>query len=201
MKSILKTIGIPLLLIAVGVVISIWFSKPSGVVSSEIITKRDTIYVYVTDSVPYAIIDTVRVKSEPVVIRIPSNTPIYLDTISFRDVPTTRYTGQEVLSNGTIDYTIYADSLQATAFKLTTKDKTITNTITEKITLPPISRLYLSGGLNSTVNDININSASIGLMYNRRQKWGVGLELTQDLTGLLPASQQTSIGSRVYIGL
>ena len=199
MKRIGVYVVIALIAFAVGAFASSkWFTP-----EPKVITKTKTVIEVVTkvDSVPFKVIDTMFVKSEPVVIRIPSNVPIYLDTISFRDVSTTKYTGQEVMNNGTIDYTIWADSLRATSFNLTTRDSIVTTTIDNTVILPQISRLYLSGGINSTTSGFNVNSASAGLMYNRRQKWGVGLEVTQDLSGLLPTNQQTSIGARVYIGL
>lgn len=193
MKRIVTYVVIALIAFAVGAFASSkWFTP-----EPRVITKTETVVQVVTkiNSVPYAVIDTVRVKSKPVVITIPSS------PTSVREVETTKYTGQEVLNNGTIDYTIYADSLRATAFKLTTRDSIVTHTIENTVILPPISRLYLSGGVNSSTSGFNVNSASAGLMYNRRQKWGVGISVTKDLSGLLPSNQQTSIGARVYIGL
>ena len=152
------------------------------------------------DSVPYAVIDTVKVKGETVVINVPAENPMGTEPI-FREVETTKYTGREELSNGTIEYEIYADSLRATAFKLTTKDSIITNTIEITERLPPISRLYVSGGLESSTNGFSPQAVSIGLMYNRRQKWGVGVEIRHDFSGLLPVSNQNTAGIKIFIGL
>jgi hypothetical protein len=152
------------------------------------------------DSVPYAVIDTVKVKGETVIINVPVENPMGTEPV-YREVETTKYTGREELSNGTIDYEIYTDSLRATAFKLTTKDSIITNTIERTERLPPISRLYASGGLESSISGFSPQAASIGLMYNRRQKWGVGVEIRHDFSGLLPVSNQNTVGVKVLIGL
>ena len=152
------------------------------------------------DSVPYAVIDTVKVKGETVIINVPVENPMGTEPV-YREVETTKYTGREELSNGTIDYEIYTDSLRATAFKLTTKDSIITNTIERTERLPPISRLYASGGLESSISGFSPQAASIGLMYNRRQKWGVGVEIRHDFSGLLPVSNQNTAGIKIFIGL
>ena len=189
---------------AVGVILTAFVAyNLKGDRDNDIISEKvRTVIKVVTkiDSVPYAVIDTVKVKGETVIINVPAENPMGTEPV-FREVETTKYTGREELSNGTIDYEIYADSLRATAFKLTTKDSIITKTIKITERLPPISRLYASGGLESSINRFSPQAASIGLMYNRRQKWGAGVELRHDFSGLIPKEQATTIGMRVFIGL
>ena len=193
-----------LIAMAVGAILTAFVTYGlGGDRDNDLISEKVTTVIKVVtkiDSVPYAVIDTVKVKGETVIINVPAENPMGTEPI-FREVETTKYSGREELSNGTIDYEIYADSLRATAFKLTTKDSIITKTIKTTERLPPISRLYASGGLESSINRFSPQAASIGLMYNRRQKWGVGVELRHDFSGLIPQEQATTFGMRVFIGL
>jgi len=43
-------------------------------------------------------------------------------------------------------------------------------------------------------------AANVGLMYNIKQKWGVGVEVRQDFSGLLPTQNTTTLGVKVYVG-
>lgn len=199
MKSIGKYLLIILIAFAVGFIASNKYYDDS-LISQTVVTKRDTIVKVIVDSVPFKVIDTVRVKGETVVINVPSSNPMGGEPV-FKEVETTKYTGKEELSNGTIDYEIYADSLYATSFKLTTKETTINNTTTITNTVPTKSRLFLMGGTDLNWENQQPQAAEIGLMYNRRQKWGVGLGVRHDLSGLLPANNRTTIGVKVYIGL
>jgi hypothetical protein len=163
----------------------------------EIIIKRDTITIVEIDSTPIIIIDTVKIKSKPVVIKVPE---IYRDTVVVRDsIETTMYTGIDSLSNGIVDWTIYADNLQARQFKLTTEKEYVTETITK--ILPPKSRLYLSTGLDANLKTKIPQAAELGLMYNRRQKWGAGAVIRHDFSGSYEPNAGSTFGLRVFIGI
>lgn len=161
--------------------------------------KYDTIVRTRVDSVPFNLLDSAKVKIQPVTIVVPNNvisTTVLVDSVEVR---TNKYEGTEELSNGTIDWTVYADKLYATEFKLTTKDTTIIKHVTE--TLPARSRLYFMGGLDMDWVTKAPAGAELGLMYNRRQKWGVGVSIRQDLSGLLPSNLATTAGFKIYVGL
>ena len=161
---------------------------------------RDTVVKTIVKETPIRYVDTVYVKSKPITITVPNNAT--LEPNDSTTVNTTKYTGTESLDNGTIGYEIYADSLHALNFTLTTKDTVITNTITNTITLPTKSRLFITGGIEGAAsNPIIPQAGSVGLMYNRRQKWGAGIEVRQDFSGLLPTANATTVGIKVYIGL
>lgn len=201
MKQIGTYLIIALIALAVGAFISSkWFDNREP----EIITKTKTEIVVKTkiDSIRIKFLEKElekeknNIKVETVILDLPDKKPMGEPVT--RQVETQRYTGSDSLSNGTIDYTIYADSLRAVKFKLTTKDSIITKTIETTKILPAKSRLYLSGGLDVHPTP---TAVSIGLMYNRRQKWGVGVEMRQDFSRLLPVENQTTFGVRVFIGL
>jgi hypothetical protein len=164
------------------------------------ITQIDTVYIDRVDSTGIKpITPKVVANTKPVTLTIPNlETTLATDSV---EVNTTLYKGKEVLNNGTIDYEIYADNLVATNFELTTKESVITKTITNNIVLPPLSRLYISAGIESSLGGFSPQAVSVGLMYNRRQKWGAGVELRQDFSGLLPPDKTTTVGVKVYIGL
>lgn len=168
-----------------------WFAP-----DPEIKVERDTVTITKVDSVPFKLIDTVTVKSKPVVINIPV---VSTDTVYVDSVKTTKYTGSDTLSNGTIDWTIYADKLYATEFKLKTEDKVITETITK--TLPSRSRLFVMGGIDMDWTTKLPQGVELGLMYNRRQKWGIGVAIRHDVSGILPPNMATTAGLRLYVGL
>jgi len=197
-KSIGKYVLVALIALAVGAFLSSKYldnREPSITVE----TVTDTIIKTVVKETPIKFVDTVYVKSKPITINVPDNTTLEpTDSIS---VETKQYVGKEVLENGTIDYEIYADSIYATKFKLTTKDTVINTVTTITKVLPPKSRLYISGGLDIGIVTPTPQAASIGLMYNSRQKWGIGVEVKQDFSGLLPPTNSTTVGVRVYIGL
>ena len=195
MNTLGKYIVVALIGILVGAIASSKLFKPKPVIETVVVV--DTIVKTVVDSIPFTIIDTIKVKSKPVVITIPSDNPSVPPVLK----ETTKYTGKEELSNGTIDYEIYADSLYATKFKLTVEEKTIYKNITNTVTLPTKSRLYLGGGVDmDMVNNIP-QEASVGLMYNRRQKWAISATINTDLTGLLPPENATSFGVKLWFGL
>lgn len=170
------------------------FPKP------ETVTIIDTVYVTIKDStgikpIPVEVVE----ESTPVVIEVPDvTTPDPTDIV---EVETTKYEGQEILDNGIIDYEIYADNLVATNFKLTTEKEFITKTITNTIVLPPRSRLYAQVGTDLNFVTKLPTAAEAGLMYVRRNKWGVGVAVRHDFSGLLPSQESTSIGIKVLIGL
>ncbi len=175
--------------------------EPSVTVVTK--TKTDTIIKEVIDSTRIKFLEEelakANVTAQPVIINVPDGTTIKpTDSIA---IETTKYVGKEVLDNGTIDYEIYADSLRATRFKLTTEDKVITNTVTNTITkvLPPKSKLFITGGFDG--KNFSPQAVSLGLMYNIKQKWGIGVEARQDFSGLLPPNDRTTLGVKVYIGL
>ena len=192
-----------LILLAISIAIGFYFgdrvarnSYPTT--TTEIVT--DTVYVTIKDStgikpIPVEVVD----NATPVVISIPDvTTPDPTDTV---EVETTKYEGQEVLENGTIDYEIYATDLVATNFKLTTEKEIVTNTITNTVVLPARSRLYAMGGTDLNFITKLPTAVEVGLMYVRRNKWGVGLTVRQDFSGLLPPEYTTSLGVKVLIGL
>jgi hypothetical protein len=198
MKGIGKYVVVALIVLVVGAFLS---SKFFDNREPEIKIERDTISVPEIDSTRVKFLEEelkkAKAKKEKVTIKVPvpvvQHDTVYTDSST---VVTTKYTGSEVLNNGTINYEIYADSLHAYNFTLETENQIIKETITK--TLPPKSALFLGGGVN--IND-GIQSAEIGLMYNRRQKWQVGVVVNQDLSGLLSSGKQTSVGVRAYIKL
>lgn len=174
-----------------------------------VVTETDTTVTEHVDTTGVVAIDSTEVEVEPVTIYKPIvGEPVVIANPNDNEVDdpaptieTKKYTGTEELDNGTIDYEIYADSLYAVKFDLTTKDTVVTNTTTITKTLPPLSRLYFSGGMESSSNGFSPQAASVGLMYTRRQKWGVGLEVRHDFSGLVPPNAATTVGVRVLIGL
>lgn len=160
----------------------------------------DTVYITKIDSTGIRPVQPkVIANAKPVKITIPNlNTTIATDSI---EVNTTKYVGKEVLDNGTIDYEIYADNLVATNFKLTTEESVITKTITNTVVLPARSKLY--GVLGTDLNIVTKlpQTAEAGLMYIRRNKWGVGITARHDFSGLVPPQNATTIGVKVLIGL
>ncbi|WZE63609.1 hypothetical protein PANI_CDS0090 [Maribacter phage Panino] len=200
MKTIYKYGIVALIALALGAIVtSKWFApKPETII--ETVTKTDTIVKIVIDSTGFSPIDSTTTES-PVAIDVPDvSTSEPTDSIK---VDTKKYSGTKVLKNGTIGYDIYADSLYALDFTLETKDTTVVKETVTTVTktLPPRSNLFISGGVESSINNFSPQAASIGLMYNRKQKWGVGVEIRQDFSGLLPPENNTTLGLRVYIGL
>lgn len=198
MKSLGKYIIVALIALVVGAIISSKWFQPDAII--------ETVTVVRTDTIIKTVIDTTGIKpinpeiGQPVVIELPDvSTPDPDDTIK---VETQKYTGIEVLSNGTITYEIFADSLYAVDFKLSTQDKIITNNITTTITkiIPPSSMLFVGGGLDFAFTGIPVQ-ANVGLMYNRRNKWAASVLLNKDLTGLMPATQTYSVGLKIWIPL
>lgn len=197
MKRLGTYVIIALIALAVGAIASSKLFKPEPEIVT--VTKTDTIINTQIKESPIKFVDRWH-KAEPIIINVPDGTTIEpTDSIS---VATTKYVGKEVLDNGTIDYEIYADSLRATKFTLTTNDTVINTVTTITKTLPSKSRLFITGGVEGALFNKGLpQAASLGLMYNRRQKWGVGVEVRQDFTGLLPPEKATTVGVRVYIGL
>jgi hypothetical protein len=198
MKKIITYVVIALIAFAIGAFASSKWFKPKP----EVITKETVVVKVETrvDSIPYTVIDTSKVKIKTVIVNVPSENPMGSEPV-YREVKTIKYKGKEELNNGTIDYEIYADNLLGTKFKLTTKESTTTKTIETETILPAKSRIYISGGLDANYQTKYPTAASVGFMYNRRQKWGVGLDLRQDFSGLIPKEQSTTVGLKVYIGL
>jgi len=164
--------------------------------------KTETIVKTVRDTTELRIVDTVLVKPEKVIIRVPVKVKDTTGVVVVDSIPvqTNKYTGSEELENGTIDYEIFADNLVATKFLLTTQDST---KIITKETLKKIhaSRLFLTGGANYGISTKNIEGASLGLTYIRRNEWGIGIYAEQNFNNLLPNNQKTSVGVRLFIGL
>jgi hypothetical protein len=192
-----------LILLAISIAIGFYFGDRVArnnfpTTSTETVT--DTVFVTIKDStgitpIPVEVVD----NATPVVIDIPDvTTPDPTDTV---EVATTKYEGQESLENGTIDYEIYADNLVAFDFKLTTEKEIVTNTITNTVVLPPRSRLYAVVGTDLNFVTKLPTAAEAGLMYIRRNKWGVGVAIRHDFSGLLPPQEATTIGVKVLIGL
>ncbi|MGV6830307.1 MAG: hypothetical protein ACWA5P_01935 [bacterium] len=123
--------------------------------------------------------------NEPIYMELPGERvvdTVYIDSSSI--VKTKKYTGQETLNNGIIDYTIYADKLYGTSFKLTTFDSIITNNTT--ITKYKSGFLY-GGGATFGSPNFNVRDISLGVMYNHRQRWAVDVSLKYDF--LIPENQ------------
>lgn len=198
MKSLGKYALIALIAFAVGALASSkWFDNREP----EITVERDTIYLPQTDTTGLQFATQDKVEVAPVVMTLPAGftTPegeVLTDSI---EVSTQKYTGKEELDNGTIHYQIYANKLLAYEFTLDTEDRIIRETITKL--LPSKSRLFLTGGVDMNWVNKTPQAAALGLMYNRRQKWGVGAEVRHDFSGLLPPENATTVGLRVYIGL
>lgn len=202
---------IAVLAFVVGLIVSYFIFKPGDI---EETTTTDT-KITVTekkDSTGLQFIDTTKVSVDPVVIKIPVKKEFILsgepeDSVELVEsqpdsveVQTSKYQGKEELSNGTIDWTIYADNLYATEFDLTTKDSLIERTTTITRTIQR-SRLYVGGGVDLNMVNKYPERASIGLMYNRKQKWAIDLTISKDFTGLLPPGADTYMGARLWIGL
>lgn len=193
MKGLLKYVVIALIAAAIGAfATSKWLDNRKP----KVVIEYDTVIERKIDSVPFKVYDTIKSPPEIVYFDIPDTNPMGESTGDTTRVETKKYTGTETLSNGTINWTVYADKLFATEFTLETQERIITKTITE--TLPPASALFLGGGLDY---NNGLGAAEVGLMYNRRQKWQAGIVINHDLTGLLPQEYRTSIGVRAYIKL
>lgn len=199
MNGTLKYVLIALIAFALGALASSkWFDNREP----EIVVRRDTITIIEKDTTGLQIATKDKVEVEPVAITLPAGitTPEGVVLTEPVEVETKKYTGKEVLENGTIEFEIYADKLLAYDFKLTTEKEYIRETITK--ILPAKSRLYMFGGVEGGLFNNGIpQAAEVGLMYNRRQQWGIGLSIRQDFTGLLPQNKATTLGIRVYIGL
>lgn len=172
--------------------------EPSVVVETVTEIKIDT----VVDSTKIKFLEEELKKAQAEVKTVTIKVPIVEDNgevVDSVDVITQKYVGTEELDNGTIKYEAYADSLHAIKFELTTKDTVITNTTTITKTLPPRSKLFITGGFDGP--SFTPQAASVGLMYNVKQKWGVGIEVRQDFSGLLPPKDRTTLGVKVHIGL
>lgn len=156
------------------------------------VTKTDTVFKTIVDSTGF---DTIIPK--PVYVTINSPDP------KKDSIVTKKYVGTKELENGTIDYEIFADSLYATDFKLTTKEKIITNTITNTITktFPSKSMLFLGGGADVGLGDGLPQEISLGLMYNRRNKWAISATINKDLSNILPDDKSYSVGVSLFLPL
>lgn len=160
----------------------------------ESTVKYDTVIVKVKDTVPFKLIEQAEIKVQPVKLTVPNNaisTTIITDSIQ---IETSKYEGVERFSNGTIGWTVYADKLWATEFTLETEKEVITKTVTN--TLAPKSAFFAGGGFNFNQG---LSASEVGIMYNHKQKWQLGVVAQHDLTGLLP--QNTSLGVRAYFKL
>lgn len=165
----------------------------------EIKIERDTVRVKEVDSTKIKFLEQELSKAkaikEKVEIKVPfqvvKKDTVYVDTVK---VNTNKYVGTEELENGKVHYEIYADSLHAYSFKLETEKEIIKERI--EITLPPKSALFIGGGVDYGEG---VQSAELGLMYNRRQKWQVGISINQDFTANLPQNMRTTVGIKAYI--
>lgn len=194
-----------LIAVAVGALLTaaVTCSREEPSITTVTVTEVDTTVTEVVDSTRIKFLEEelrkAKVRKEQVVISVPDVTTIQpTDSV---DVKTNKYVGTEELENGIVDYEIYADNLVATKFQLTTKDTVITNNTTTTITkvLPPKSKLFITGGYDG--KNFTPQAVSLGLMYNIKQKWGVGVEVRQDFSGLLPPSDRTTLGVKVQIAL
>ena len=170
---------------------------------TTVVTQTDTIYKTVVDSTEIKFLKEELTKAkanvETVIINVPAENPMGGESV-FTEVETQKYTGTEELDNGTIGYEIYADSLYAYKFTLEAKETIINNTTT--ITKwDTRSRLYLGGGLDFNVVNKLPEAASVGLMYNRKQRWAVGVAIGNNFSGLLPVENATTVGVKFWWGL
>lgn len=197
MKGIYKYGLIALIAFALGAFTS---SKYLGNREPEVIVEVDTVYVEKSDSTGIVFPqDKVEVAHTSLVLPSGSTLPNGEILTEPVEVDTNKYTGVEKLENGTIEFEIYADNLLAYDFKLTTNEKIVTKTVTK--TLPAKSRLYLMGGADVNLVTKSPTAVELGLMYNRRQKWGVGLSIRHDFSGIIPPEYSTTLGGNIYIGL
>lgn len=195
MKPIYKYLLITLIAFALGVFMSMKFLKKEIVTE----TKYDTIVKTVIDSTGFRLINNPKIEVKPVTINVPKSSIEVTTLTDSVEVVTKKYKGKDTLGNGIIDWEVYADKMYARNFKLTVNEKTITKTVTQ--TLPSRSRLFLLTGTEfNTVNKLP-NELEVGLMYNYRQKWGVGFSFNHDFTGKLPSADRNTLGVKVLIGL
>lgn len=198
MKGIGKYVLIALIAFALGAFASSkWFDNREP----KVIVERDTVIVKEIDSTGFIIATQEKVEVANTTISLPSGTTLPSGEIITEpiEVPTQKYTGKEEMENGTVEFEIYADNLLGYNFTLTTEKEIITETITK--TLPSRSRLFIKGGIDLGWVDKIPQAAEIGLMYNRRQKWGIGASLRHNFSGLLPPQNATTLGVDLYIGL
>lgn len=203
MRTIWKYVIVAALGIILGVASTLSLKKCPKI-TETVIHETDTTITDNVDSTGVVIVTPENVSVVPVTIKTIHPHPVTNPTGDVLETPvnvdTNKWTGKTELNNGTIDWTIYADSLYGTDFKLTTKDTVIRETTTITQQLPTRSRLFLMGGAELGINK-TLHAASVGLMYNRRQRWGAGVEVRHDLTGVLPPNLRTTVGAKVYIGL
>lgn len=170
------------------------FPTPEPQVIKETVTvvERDTIVMRDTVTPPIP---------DPIIVEIPVAQP----DGTVVTTPVNRYKGTQLFpgSGAKLTYEIDATELFRTHFDLLVPKvtETVTITNTERIILPAKSRLFFGGGLDFDWETKKPEAVNLGFMYNRRNKWMLGLGLTHDISGELPAMENLNLGARLYLGL
>lgn len=160
-----KTIIILVVLLLISVYLLFNKDKP------EVITKTETIIENHYDT----IYNTKPQQIKNVYIKIPVET-IINDTITkivYKDKEVNQYKYIDTLKNGIVKSTILADNIYKRDISLKTTDTIIKN---ETIITRNKSSLFIGGTITLDNNYKPLNP-SLGLFYNRQNKWlaGVGL--------------------------
>lgn len=170
------------------------FPTPEPEVIKETVTviEKDTVLVRDTITPPVP---------DPIIVEIPVQ-----DTDgTIVTKPVNRYRGTQLFPNSgaTLTYEVDAMDLFRTHFELDVPKVTETVTVTETITkiLPAKSRLFFGGGVDFDWQTNEPEAVSLGLMYNRRNKWQIGAALNHDISGELPSGQNLNFAVRFYLGL
>jgi len=165
-----KIIGILVVLLIICLYL-IFIEKPEVIVKTETVIK--TVYDTIDNTKPQQI--------KKVYIKVP-DTIIKNDTITkviYKDKEVNEYKYTDTLKNGIIKSTILADNIYKRDISLKTTD-TIINT--EVIRTLNKSQLFIGGTMNLS-KDLNALNPTLGLYYNRRNKFilgaGVGISNNQ----------------------
>tara|TARA_B100001167_G_C16772973_1_gene308684 strand:- start:1713 stop:2306 length:594 start_codon:yes stop_codon:yes gene_type:complete len=195
MQKYYKYIGV----FIIGFIVSFILFKSCSEETTNTVTEERVVIRTVKDSTALKPIDTVFVTQKPVKIvvekEVVKEVPIYITDSTA--ITTTKYVGQDTLTNGLVDYEIYADNLYATKFKLTTKDSTVY--VTEKTTKKTIkSGLLYGGGIRLSGNGSAFRGANLGLQYNHKQKWAI--DLSADYDAFVPQGEsKLGVGLRLWL--
>lgn len=188
-----KWLKIPIALIA-SFFIGFFFEKITSTqkIEEEVVVTKiqiDTVYKTIIDSIPFEVFTE---KSKTINVQLDN-----------KKVKTTLNTGEKYFEKlrANLYYSIYAESLYATEFKLQLDEKTILNNQTNNIIRykEPTSKIFLGGGLN--VSQQEIQQIEVGAMYNHKQKWMAGIVINQNLINTDASINNTMLGGRFYIGL
>ena len=165
-----KIIGILVVLLIICLYL-IFNEKPEVIVKTE--TVIETVYDTIDNTKPQQI--------KKVYIKVP-DTIIKNDTITkviYKDKEVNEYKYIDTLKNGVVKSTILADNIYKRDISLETTDTIINTEVTKTFNK---SQLFIGGTMNLS-KDLNALNPSIGLYYNRRNKFilgaGVGISNNQ----------------------